>query len=517
MAAEDQPTTDPDATRLLPRAEPQSSLPGGTRLREFEVERVVGEGGFSIVYAAVDVNLRRRVALKEYMPTSLARRRDDRTVQPRSERDSETFDLGRRSFINEARLLARFDHPALVKVHQFWEENGTAYMVMPLYQGRTLKHWLKELGRPPTEEELKDLIAPLLEALEHLHAENVFHRDVAPDNILLLDDGKPVLLDFGAARQVLADSNKALTAILKPSYAPIEQYADMAQLRQGPWTDIYALCAVLYFAMTGAAPPSAVARSIIDKMAPATKAGVDRYSAPFLRAIDAGLAVRPEGRPQSVKQFRELVLQGVPPTLRRSTQPQGVGEASDSGVSWRGHGGLAAIGVGSLVLACGVGVWIALASHGAGKPPAATSPGEVKAEPRIEPANPAARPQPAPLPPQTADAMSSGKTEATAPISKALPADPRVDGPASRPTVTASPTTIPISPPQATRTEPKNTEYAASDRRRVEPARRAESESTGRTAHEASGRARCLQILQRMQLGELPNEEEKAYLKKECT
>lgn len=516
MAAEDQPTTDPEATRLLLRAEPQSGLPSGTRLREFEVERVVGEGGFSIVYAAVDINLRRRVALKEYMPTSLARRCEDRTVRPRSERDSETFDLGRRSFINEARLLARFDHPALVKVHQFWEENGTAYMVMPLYEGRTLKHWLKELGRPPKEEELKDLVAPLLEALEHLHAENVFHRDIAPDNILLLDDGKPLLLDFGAARQVLADSNKALTAILKPSYAPIEQYADMAQLRQGPWTDVYALCAVLYFAMTGAAPPSAVARSISDKMAPATKAGNERYSARFLRAIDAGLTVRPEGRPQSVGRLRELLLQGPTPTVRRSTRPQPAGEACDSGPSWGSRWGLAAIGVGSLALAGGVGAWMTLASPGAGRPPAATAPVEVNSAPRIEPASPAPMPQHVPPPRQTVDEMPSSKTDETAPISKVLPADPRVDRPAAS-AVTAAPTPIPISPPQARRTELNKTETAASERHRAEPARRVEKESAARAATEASARARCLQILQRMQLGELPSAEEKAYLKKECT
>jgi len=145
-----------------------------------------------------------------------------------------------------------------------------------------------------SEDELTQIVAPLLDALEHLHAESVFHRDVAPDNVLLLGDGRPVLLDFGAARQVLADSDKALTAILKPSYAPIEQYADMAQMKQGPWTDVYALCAVLYFAITGAAPPSAVARSISDKMVPAVTAGAARYSVRFLRAIDAGPASDPK-------------------------------------------------------------------------------------------------------------------------------------------------------------------------------------------------------------------------------
>ena len=361
MAVEHHPTndanSDPDATRIVLRADPPSGLRRGTRLRDFEVERVIGEGGFSIVYAAVDLNLRRRVALKEYMPAALARRGDDRTVQPRTGRDSEIFDLGRRSFLNEAQLLARFDHPALVKVHQFWEENGTAYMVMPLYEGRTLKQWLKDRAQPPSEAELMHIVAPLLDALEHLHAESVFHRDVAPDNVLLLGDGRPVLLDFGAARQVLADSDKALTAILKPSYAPIEQYADMAQLRQGPWTDVYALSAVLYFAITGAAPPSAVARSISDKMVPAATAGAGRYSARFLRGIDAGLGVRPEARPQSIAQLREMLL-GGPATVTAPGTISRVVAAASSGW-WRSRRSVAALGVVALLCVVGVGVWVA--------------------------------------------------------------------------------------------------------------------------------------------------------------
>ena len=512
MAAEHQSTTDPDATRLLLRAERPSWLPVGTRLRDFEVQGVVGEGGFSIVYAAVDINLRRRIALKEYMPTSLARRCDDRTVQPRSVRDSENFDLGRRSFINEARLLAQFDHPALVKVHQFWEENGTAYMAMPLYEGRTIKQWLKERAQPPTEVELKRVFAPLLDALERLHAESVFHRDVAPDNILLLDDGKPVLLDFGAARKVLADSNNALTAILKPSYAPIEQYADMAQLRQGPWTDGYALCAVLYFAITGAAPPPAVARSISDRMVPAAEAGAGRYSPHFLRAIDAGLAVRPEARPQSIAQLRALLLPAGPLTAHETDAAAQTGKAvSRVGGGRRRSWQALATGAVAVASAAGFGIWVAGSGppgnrdiipdrqdgQGRGQaapavlvptlPSAAGAPGKVKEDPAL-PADPAKQPD------------SEATTRATASQHQLQEKSPR---------------TVPM---VAQHRDPERTEGAADGRGQMEPARRvAPRTSAAAVTRDPSARERCLQILKRMQLGELPSAEAKSHLQKECS
>ena len=149
--------------------------------------------------------------------------------------------LGLHSFVNEAHLLASFDHPSLLKVYRFWEANGTAYMVMPYYQGVTLKRALAGLKAPPEESWLLRQLGQLLDALNVMHSEHCFHRDIAPDNILLLDDGTPLLLDFGAARRVIGDATHALTAFLKPGYAPVEQYAEMPSMKQGPWTDLYAL------------------------------------------------------------------------------------------------------------------------------------------------------------------------------------------------------------------------------------------------------------------------------------
>jgi len=297
-----------------------AALPKGSRLQEFEIEELVGEGGFSIVYRARDTLLGRTVALKEYLPASLARRVAGQVVASRSARHEATFQLGLRSFINEARLLASFDHPSLVKVYRFWEENGTAYMVMPLYEGPTLIDWLRARNAPAGEAWLRALLAPLLDALELMHGNHCYHRDIAPDNVLLLDPARagagstlayddvphPVLLDFGAARRVIGDATEALTAILKPGFAPIEQYSETKHLRQGPWTDIYALCALLYHAVTGRKPMPSVGRLLHDELVPATTAAAGRCSEAFLRAIDVGMAIKPHDRPQSVRELRAL-------------------------------------------------------------------------------------------------------------------------------------------------------------------------------------------------------------------
>ncbi len=284
-----------------------NSLPVGTRLAEFEVLGLVGIGGFSFVYLAHDHSLGRRVALKEYMPQGLASRGEGAEVSAHSARHTETFEAGRRSFVNEARLLAQFDHPSLVKVYRFWEANGTAYMVMPHYTGSTLKATLKQLHAPPDEAWLLRLLAPLLNALEVVHLAQVFHRDISPDNIMLLADDRPVLLDFGAARHVISNMTQALTVILKSGYAPIEQYAEVPGMKQGAWTDLYALAAVVYFAITGTTPMPAVGRMMGDTLEPLARQATGRYSEAFLRAIDSALAVSPSDRPQSVSEMRQLL------------------------------------------------------------------------------------------------------------------------------------------------------------------------------------------------------------------
>jgi serine/threonine protein kinase len=311
----DDATVPPSARRRSGNA-----LPAGARLVDFEIKSVVGEGGFGIVYLAWDRVLHRQVAIKEYMPASLASRTQDHIVAPHSDKVADTFALGLRSFINEAQLLASFDHPSLVKVYRFWEGNGTAYMVMPYYQGVTLKRTLEALPAPPDEAWLKSQLGALLDALQVMHAGHCYHRDIAPDNILLLDDGRPLLLDFGAARRVIGDATQALTAFLKPGYAPVEQYAEMPSMKQGPWTDLYALGSVAHAAITGHTPPESVARLVNDTMVPLEQAAAGRYGARFLRALDHALAVRPQDRPQSVAVLRDEL--GIEAPRTRAPRPR---------------------------------------------------------------------------------------------------------------------------------------------------------------------------------------------------
>jgi serine/threonine protein kinase len=305
-----------------PRGE-GNALPIGTRLGEFEIIGVVGEGGFGIVYLVLDHSLGRRVALKEYMPSALAARGGGAQVSVKSSRHRETFELGLKSFVNEARLLAQFDHPSLVKVYRFWEGNGTAYMVMPFYEGTTLRERLHAMGSPPDESWLMGLLAPLTEALQVIHAEQCYHRDIAPDNIILLEgSGRPVLLDFGAARRVIGDMTQALTVILKPGYAPLEQYAEVPGLKQGPWTDVYALAAVVYFAIVGRTPPPAVGRSMHDQYEPLSQLAAGRYSLRLTQAVDRALRVMPKERTASIAEFRaQLGLAAAAPEPQDTTRP----------------------------------------------------------------------------------------------------------------------------------------------------------------------------------------------------
>ena len=301
--------TDPEPTRA--DSDNPGALPVGTRLGEYELRSVIGVGGFGIVYLAFDHALEREVAIKEYMPATLATRSQSVKVAPLSLSVTADFETGLSSFVNEGRLLARFDSPSLLKVYRYWEANGTAYITMPRYRGRTLKEHRAAMATPPDETAARALLMPLLSALELLHRESVYHRDVAPDNILIEADNRPVLLDFGAARRVIGEKSQALTAILKPAYAPIEQYGEAASVKQGAWTDLYALGATMHFYLLGQAPPPSTARAVQDEMQPLAGRDLpgcseafpedhrlDAGTAPGRSAAERGRAGRCAGRPR---------------------------------------------------------------------------------------------------------------------------------------------------------------------------------------------------------------------------
>jgi len=284
-------------------------LPVGTVLdRSYRISRVVGSGGFGITYEAEDINLGTAVAIKEYYPFDFGDRDATMSVKPKSDRHKQTFDWGRSNFLQEARTLARFEHPSVVRVTRVFEANATAYMVMRFEQGHSFEAWLNSLGRLPTQGELDSVVAPLLDALQMMHAENFLHRDIAPDNIIVRADGSPVLLDFGAARRAVAEMSRTMTGIVKAGYSPHEQYSSDSRL-QGPWSDLYALGGTLYRAVTGNAPEEATLRVDEDHMPPASQvARKSGYRPGFLSAIDACLRVRHSERPRSVAQLRPLML-----------------------------------------------------------------------------------------------------------------------------------------------------------------------------------------------------------------
>ena len=300
------------------------ALPAGTMLGEFEVQSLLAVGGFGMVYRGYDHTLHRQVAIKEYMPSALVGRPAGLALSARSQADETPFQTGLQSFIDEARLLARFDHPSLVKVYRFWEANNTAYMAMPLYAGMTLKEARRRMSGPPPEAWLRKVLWSVLQALQVLHDADTLHRDVSPDNIFLQDIGPPVLLDLGAARKAILDSSQKHTAILKVNYAPIEQYADAPDLREGPWTDLYALAAVVHGCICNEAPLPATFRVVRDRMpsfAQVTQTAHAHfgqlYAESFVSAVSHALRIEPGERPQTTGEMAAEMQLLAPEDLAR--------------------------------------------------------------------------------------------------------------------------------------------------------------------------------------------------------
>ena len=284
------------------------ALPEGTRLQEFELRGFLGAGGFGIAYLGWNTELQIPVAIKEYLPSDCAVRERSLSVVAKSRDDAAVYEWGLESFLEEARMLARFKHPNIVQIYRFFRAHGTGYIVMEYVEGQTLSERLKEHG-VISEEQLRQILLPLLEGLEEVHRSGLTHRDIKPGNIIMrASDDSPVLLDFGAARQTVMARSRSMTAVLTPRYAPIEQYSETG--RQGPWTDVYALGALCCRAMTGKAPEESSDRIQKDTLEPLEESCRGQGSPEFLRALDWALRVRLEDRPQSLSQWR-AALDGV--------------------------------------------------------------------------------------------------------------------------------------------------------------------------------------------------------------
>lgn len=280
------------------------TLASGTRIDCYEVGRVLGVGGFGVTYQGYDHTLSCDVAIKEYLPSGVALRTGDGiTVVPKSDQDQEFYSYGLDRFLEEARILAKFREHSIVRVTRFLEGNGTAYLIMDYEDGQPLNAYLKA-QKSLSEGRLLSILIPLLHGLGEVHSKGYLHRDIKPGNIYLRRDGSPVLLDFGAARQSLVGQTQAVTSMVTPGYAPIEQYNTTG--KQGPWTDFYGLGATLYRCVTGMSPAGAPDRIMAlqagdaDPLVPASTLYGGQYSDALLHVIDWMLQCNVADRPADV-------------------------------------------------------------------------------------------------------------------------------------------------------------------------------------------------------------------------
>ena len=297
--------------------EDASLLPIGTKVDGYEIVGYLGRGGFGITYKVHDALLRADLALKEFFPSDLVMR-SGVGVKLMTKVNGETdYRWALRKSYDEARLLAQFDHPNIVRVRRVFEANNTAYMLLDFIKGSTLEGWLQSIGDAPTQEEMDLIAGPLLSALHLVHENRSWHLDISPDNIMIRSaDGAPVLLDFGASRFEIKQRSQLVSAMLfKSGYSAPEQYTSNAD-RYGPWTDIYAAGATFYRAICGKRPTEATSRALTDDLVPASQIGKGRYRDAFLRAIDAALQIAPAARPQTVAAWRsELLDRPLRPSL----------------------------------------------------------------------------------------------------------------------------------------------------------------------------------------------------------
>ena len=296
--------------------------PGTLIHGRYVIGRVLGQGGFGITYLGLDLRLKTKLAIKEYYPSGLAvRNTASRAVMNATVDAREDFQRGMEKFLEEARTLARFeDHPNIVSVRDFFEENGTAYMVMTYFEGRTMLKYLEEKGETLPFEEALGILSPVMDALDEVHASGLIHRDISPDNVFITHSGQVKLLDFGAAKSAMALVNQqSHSIVLKKGYSPAEQYQSRGSL--GPWTDVYSMAATIYRSIAGTIPPDSLDRLEEDILVPPSQMGVaipGYAEAALIRA----LSISPRQRPQSMREFQELLLgQTASPAQAGSVSP----------------------------------------------------------------------------------------------------------------------------------------------------------------------------------------------------
>lgn len=310
--------------RKFPMALRAGTVLGG----KYIIGRVLGEGGFGITYLAQDYRDKTTVALKEFFPDSLAARTDGTALTPFAGDREDAFTYGKECFLEEAKTLSRFiGNDSIVRVYSYFEENNTAYFAMEYIKGKSLLDYLNERGGKISFEDTKKIILPVMDALEAIHGEGIVHRDIAPDNIILTADGGVKLIDFGAARYSLGDRSRSLDVVLKHGYAPMEQYTRRG--RQGPYTDVYALCATIYKCLTGRTPPDAVDRMDEDNLIPPSALGAS-IPPQAEDALLKGLEIQYRDRYQSVTELRNDIFADAASLKSETVLPPDSSKASDT-------------------------------------------------------------------------------------------------------------------------------------------------------------------------------------------
>jgi WD40 repeat protein/serine/threonine protein kinase len=292
----------------------RNALSTGYELAEYQIESVLGHGGFGITYLARDTALGALVAIKEYLPHEIATRSGDKTqILPHPSREAvRDYHWGLKNFVKEARALAHFKHPNIVRVLRFLEANGTAYMVMEYEKGASLGEYLKRHGPRLDEQTMLRIFIPILNGLSAVHEAGMLHLDIKPENIYMRGDGSPMLIDFGSVRQAIVGAGHVQRTALTHGYAPIEQYPDKG--KPGPWTDVYAIGASMYRCISGQRPEDslqryqAILKYQVDPMKPAALVGAQRYRKNFLECIDWAMQIYPNDRPQSARELQDALM-----------------------------------------------------------------------------------------------------------------------------------------------------------------------------------------------------------------
>ena len=279
------------------------------------VGKVLGAGGFGITYIGYDLKLDSKVAIKEYYPSGAANRSMSLTVLPTTEVKGNPFEIGKDRFLKEAKTLSEFvGEGNIVTLRDYFEENGTAYIVMEYLEGEDLSHYAKEHGKFELDEAL-ELLEPAMLALDKIHKKGLIHRDISPSNIMVLSDGRVKVLDFGSARLQNASGELSLSIMLKPGYAPMEQYSTHGE--QGAWTDVYAMSATIYKLITGKTPPASTDRLMEDTLEPPSKLGA-KIAPAQERALLRGLALKPANRTQTMAELAKGLREGSPVSDKKS-------------------------------------------------------------------------------------------------------------------------------------------------------------------------------------------------------